>query len=315
MNWIVIVLVCALLATCSMAQDQRDRSHGLAETAKQAKVALVDAVQKANTAVPGTVVGASLQPATKDSKAAWRVVVLREGRLFAVPVDAASGAVGKPAELADDDDDDEQGEAGKEGKMEQRQSAKLDFEDVAPGSLPAGWTAAETAGAGKLATWRVAEVTGAPSGKRVLRLQETKNSGSTFNMLMSAAAFPADLDLAVKIRAESGEEDRGGGLVWRARDADNYYIARWNPLEDNLRAYKVQTGRRTMFKSVELKADTAKWHALRIRAQGSKFQVLFDDKLLIEFEDDTFPQGGKVGVWTKADAASSFDDLEVAARR
>jgi Peptidase propeptide and YPEB domain len=310
MNCIVIVLVSALLTTCSMAQDQRDRSRGLTETAKQARVALVDAVQKANAAVPGTVVGASLQPATKETKTAWRVVVLREGRLFTVSVDAVSGAVGKPMEQMDDDDD-EQGEA----KVEQRESAKLDFEDVAPGSLPAGWSPAETAGAGKLATWRVAEATGAPSGKHVLRLHETRNSGETFNMLMSATAFPADVDVGVKIRAESGEEDRGGGLVWRARDANNYYIARWNPLEDNLRAYKVQGGRRTMFKSVDLKADAAKWHALRIRAQGSKFQVLFDDKLLIEFEDDTFRQGGKVGVWTKADAASSFDDLEVAARR
>jgi hypothetical protein len=322
MKHTLAICTSSLLATGIAAQDQR---QVLSEAVRQAKVTLVEAAQKANAVQPGTVIAAALQTATTDRTAGWRIVVLREGKLFAVSVDAASGAVGKAKELTDDDDDDEPGEAkesaapgkqpAKEGKVEQRESARLDFEDVTPGSLPAGWAAAETAGAGKPATWRVVDLAGAPSGKRVLRLGETKNSGSTFNLLLSAAVFPANLDLAVKIHADSGEEDQGGGLVWRAKDADNYYLTRWNPLEDNLRTYKVAGGRRTMFKSIDLKVDPAQWHSLRVRAQGTKFQVWFDDKPMLDFEDETFRAAGRVGLWTKADAASSFDDLEVAARR
>ncbi|HLQ38490.1 MAG TPA: hypothetical protein VK348_11855, partial [Planctomycetota bacterium] len=118
-----------------------------------------------------------------------------------------------------------------------------------------------------------------------------------------------------RIHADSGSEDQGGGLLWRAKDADNYYLARWNPLEDNLRAYKVVGGRRSMFQSAEIKADASQWHTLRIRARGNSCEVSFDGKAMLSFTDDTFSQAGKVGVWTKADAASSFDDLEVAALR
>jgi hypothetical protein len=328
MTRIASILASLLLApSCALPQETTDKSRGFADAVKQAKVTLVDAVQKANAVLSGTVVQAALQPTTKaQTKVAYQVLVLHEGKLFAIPVDAVGGAVGKPKELADEDDDDDEqgGKQDKESTMPKEKptaagpivtGTKLDFEDVATGSLPAGWVAAETAGAGRLGKWRVEEMTGAPSGKRVLRLYETKNSGVTFNLCMSEATFPADLDLAVRLHANSGSEDQGGGLIWRAKDADNYYLARWNPLEDNLRAYKVVGGRRSMFQSVELKADATQWHALRIRAKGKSVEVSFDGTARISFEDDTFGQPGKVGVWTKADAASSFDDLEVNGKR
>jgi hypothetical protein len=193
--------------------------------------------------------------------------------------------------------------------------ATLDLGAAKGGALPAGWTAAETGGRGKPATWRVEEDAGATGGGRVLRLVESSNSGETFNLVMSEATFPADLDLSVEIRADSGREDRGGGLLWRARDAGHYQVARWNPLEKNLRVYHVLGGERSMLGSVDLDADPARWHSLRVRAGGRAFEVLFDGESLLRGTDEALSSAGKVGVWTKADAASSFRELAVAAER
>jgi hypothetical protein len=186
----------------------------------------------------------------------------------------------------------------------------LNFEDADVGGLPKGWTVAETNGSGTPATWRVAETDCAPSGRHVLRL-ESKNPSGTFNLLLSDKELPADIDVEVKIHADSGSEDQGGGLVWRARDANNYYVARWNPLEKNLRLYKVVDGKRTMFKSVTVDPDPKAWHTLEAKMTGKKIDIELDGKTLLTHEDDSFTGGGKVGLWSKADASSSFDNLEV----
>jgi hypothetical protein len=310
----ITILVASILLAASCAAQDHDPNRDLAEAAKLAKVTLVDAVHKANAALSGAVVQATLQPASKQQPSSYQVRVLHDGKVFTLAVDAVSGAVGKAVEVtADADDDDEKTDMPNNQPKKVAGAATIDLAAVAIGALPTGWIPAETAGNGKLAKWSVADV--AADGKRVLRLVETRNSGETFNLLLSQATFAADLDLSVRIHAESGDEDQGGGLVWRAKDADNYYVARWNPLEDNLRAYKVVGGRRSMFKSVACKADAAKWHALAIRANGKAHEVSFDGKALITFEDDTYAHGGKVGLWTKADAASRFDELQVASRQ
>jgi hypothetical protein len=140
---------------------------------------------------------------------------------------------------------------------------------------------------------------------------ETQSGEATFNLLLSDATSPADLDLSVRILARSGDMDRGGGLVWRAKDADNYYVTRWNPLENNLRLYKVERGKRTMFQSVDVKSDPAAWHRLQVMMHGKKMTVTFDEKTRVEHEDETFSGPGQIGLWTKADASCSFDSLEV----
>ena len=99
--------------------------------------------------------------------------------------------------------------------------------------------------------------------------------------------------------------------IWRAKDADNYYIARWNPLEKNFRVYYVKDGQRKQLASVDIKTDPSKWHEIEIEHVGNKIVAEFDDKKVIEIEDSTFTEGGMVGLWTKADAATAFDDFEV----
>ena len=109
----------------------------------------------------------------------------------------------------------------------------------------------------------------------------------------------------------AGKNDQGGGLVWRAKDAKNYYIARYNPLEDNFRVYKVEGGKRTMFENAKVPGDM-EWHTLRITMKGSKITCYLDGKKHLEAEDSTFPEAGRIGLWSKADAQSYFDDLTVA---
>jgi hypothetical protein len=147
-----------------------------------------------------------------------------------------------------------------------------------------------------------------------MRLAATPNRGQTYNLLLAREVEVRDLELAVRLRADSGREDQGGGLVWRARDASNYYIARWNPLEDNLRVYKVEGGKRTMLASADVDADPAAFHTLRVTMLGSAITVALDGRELLRHADLTFPGPGRIGLWTKADAAVTFDDLEVRRR-
>jgi len=183
-----------------------------------------------------------------------------------------------------------------------------DFEAYAPGKLPADFEPHETNGFGNVARWGVA--VGA-DGAHCVRV-EAANKGQTFNLLLSERSFPKDLECSVRVRADAGQEDQGGGLVWRARDHKNYYITRWNPLEQNLRVYKIVGEVRTQLQSANVAADPKAWHELSASMVGSRIRVSFDGQPLLEVDDATFPEGGYVGLWTKADASTAFDDLRVA---
>jgi hypothetical protein len=117
----------------------------------------------------------------------------------------------------------------------------------------------------------------------------------------------------VRLKAVAGETDRGGGLVWRAKDKNNYYIARYNPLEPNFRVYKVEDGKRTQLDHAEAPGDT-EWHTLRITMNGREIFGYLDGKNLLEAEDSTFVDVGKIGLWSKSDARSYFDDLTVSGK-
>jgi hypothetical protein len=113
----------------------------------------------------------------------------------------------------------------------------------------------------------------------------------------------------VKFKPISGREDQAGGLVWRAKDSNNYYVARANALEDNVTIYHTVNGRRTEKKRASMKVAPNQWHTLRVDFQGTRFTVMCDGKKALEWEDDTFKDAGKVGVWTKADSVTLFDDF------
>lgn len=119
------------------------------------------------------------------------------------------------------------------------------------------------------------------------------------------------MDISVRVKAVSGKQDQGGGPIWRARGKDDYYIARWNPLEDNFRVYFVKNGRRKQLGSANVDAPPDQWHTIRIVMMGQKIEAYLNGKKLITVEDSSFAEAGMVGLWTKADAATSFDDLSV----
>jgi len=141
--------------------------------------------------------------------------------------------------------------------------------------------------------------------------QTAKNEGDYFNLLVLNNPIYKDLSLSVKIKALAGTEDQGGGLVWRYIDNNNYYIARCNPLENNFRFYKVVNGNRKQLKSVDCTIKSGEWFIISISIIGNKITCSLNDNKMIETTDDTYTNAGRVGLWTKADAQSQFDDLKI----
>lgn len=194
----------------------------------------------------------------------------------------------------------------------------VDFSQDAVGKPPAGFTFGHTAKVGAPGRW----VVQAEGANKVLAQADPDSTRARFPVAVLTDVTAADVDLSVRFKPVSGKVDRAAGLVWRFRDEDNYYIVRANALEDNVVLYKVDNGRRTDLpvkgegrtygKPAEVPSGA--WSTLRIVARGPRFEVYFNGTKLYEVEDLTFSAPGKVGVWTKADSVTLFDDLSIAAR-
>jgi Domain of Unknown Function (DUF1080) len=188
---------------------------------------------------------------------------------------------------------------------------KFDFSADAVGQAPKGFLFGHTARVGAPGTWVIQQ----DGGNNVLAQTGADSTRSRFPVDVTAA----DVDLSVRFKPVSGRVDQAAGLVWRYRDEDNYYIVRANALEDNVVLYKVEKGKRTDLpvkgegRTYGKKADVpaGQWSMLRVVAGGPHFEVYLNGAKLYEVEDTTFTQPGKVGVWTKADSVTQFDDLTV----
>lgn len=179
----------------------------------------------------------------------------------------------------------------------------INFDSLAAGAAPAGWTATQT-GSGA-AKWTIEKDETAPSPPNVL-----KQSGrATYPVCLKEDANLKNGFVEVKFKPISGKEDQAGGVIWRARDSNNYYIARANALEGNVTIYDTLNGRRTERKRTSIKVASNQWHTLRVDFQDKHFIVTFDGKKAIEWDDEKFKDAGKVGVWTKADSVTLFDDF------
>ena len=182
-------------------------------------------------------------------------------------------------------------------------SETVNFDKVEAGKAPAGWSATQT-GSGQ-AKWAVVADDTAPSKPTVL-----KQSGqATYPVCIKDDTSLKDGFVEVKFKPISGREDQAGGLIWRAKDVNNYYVARANALENNVTIYDTVNGRRTERKRTKMTVAVNQWHSLRIDFRGNQFAVTFDGKKAIEWTDEKFKDAGKVGVWTKADSVTSFDDF------
>ena len=181
------------------------------------------------------------------------------------------------------------------------------------GTLPEGW---QIAGEGEDApVWQVINDNGTP----VLAMTSQSDSGlfglfgSGFNVITNQNIRFLDGSISVRFKAVSGNSDQGGGIMWRVQDDENYYVARFNPLEDNFRFYTVKNGHRRELASANI-ALSAGWHKMTITQTGDRFQGALDGQPLLDYNDDTFAKAGGVGLWTKADAVTYFTDLQVTPR-
>jgi hypothetical protein len=187
------------------------------------------------------------------------------------------------------------------------------FDSDTPGQLPAKFHTAKTGG-GAAEKWSVVADPTAPSKPNVVAQTSTDQTDYRFPLLIPDEGSFQDLDLSVKFKAVSGSVDRAGGLVFRLRDPNNYYIVRANALENNYRLYHVVNGRRSQFAGANFKVTSGEWHELRVEAVGKKITCYYDGAKRIEATDSTFKDAGKVGLWTKADSVTHFDDLKVTAK-
>jgi len=179
----------------------------------------------------------------------------------------------------------------------------FNFDSDAAGALPEGWLAGVT---GRGAShWSVEAEPTAQSAPNVL-----KQSGSgDFPWCVRPKESLADGFVEVRFKPVAGRQDQAGGIVWRWKDGDNYYIARANALENNVTIFHTVKGSRRQFKSFNMKVTSNQWHTLRVDFDGNRFKVLFDGKVALEATDDTFKEPGAIGVWTKADSVTAFDDF------
>jgi len=192
---------------------------------------------------------------------------------------------------------------------------KADFSNDTAGKPPAGFEFGHTAGAGAPGKWVVQD----DGGNKVLAQMDADATRNRFPVAVLSDLSTADVDLSVRFKPISGRVDQAAGLVWRYRDQDHYYIVRANARENNVVLYKVQGGTRTDLplkgegRTYGKKAEVpnGQWSTLRVVATGPRFEVYLNGAKLYEVEDATFTAPGKVGVWTKADSVTQFDDLTV----
>ena len=189
---------------------------------------------------------------------------------------------------------------------------KFSKDDVA--RVPAGWKA-EMTGKGEGSVWKVVADDTAPSKSGFALAQTAEGPSSLFNVCVAEDTKYKDVELSVSFKAIAGKRDQGGGFVWRYRDNNNYYICRMNPLEDNYRVYKVVNGKRSAeFQDETVKVPLNEWHTLKVKMEGNHIECYLDGKKYLDVKDDSIKDAGKVGLWTKADAQTRFDDFKVSGK-
>ena len=182
------------------------------------------------------------------------------------------------------------------------------------GKVPAGWKAAKT-GKGEGSVWKVVADDTAPSKSGYALAQTAEGPNALFNLCVADEPSLKDVEIMVAFKAMRGKLDQGGGVVWRYQNADNYYVARMHPLEDNFRVYHVIAGKRTQLGTKEdLQVPTGTWHTIRVRQEGDHIECWLDGTKYLDVKDDAIPKAGKVGLWTKADAQTHFDQFTVSGR-
>lgn len=182
------------------------------------------------------------------------------------------------------------------------------FDLASPGAPPPGWTCGVTGRGAPV--WKVEADLSAPSKPNVLK----QTGQGNYPWCVKKDASLANGFVEVKFKPLSGSEDQAGGLVWRWKDGNNYYVARANALENNVSLYRTERGQRMTIKYVDAPVAANQWHVLRVEFADRHITVLLDGKRYIDLDDSGIAEAGAVGVWTKADSVTAFDDFSFAGR-
>jgi hypothetical protein len=177
------------------------------------------------------------------------------------------------------------------------------------GSPPAGFTFART-GRGDDGEWNVTADPTAAAG-RAIEQTNTDRTDYRFPLAIHESLSVLNFNVEIRFKAVAGTVDQAGGVAVRLVDSDNYYVARANALEDNIRFYRVVAGRREQLDGANLRVTPNEWHSLGLRAEGERFTVSYDGKMLFRVTDKTFPEAGGVALWTKADSVTRFDQMTI----
>ena len=191
----------------------------------------------------------------------------------------------------------------------QNLKTQIDISRMSPGLAPDDFTFWRT-GDGDVGEWLVLKDPTAIAGQAIA--QTSKDSTDyRFPLAVYQRVSVKNVDVKMRFKPVDGKVDQAGGIVVRLTTPDDYYIARANALEDNVRFYRVVKGKREQLKGANIKVATNEWHTLELRAEGDQFTVSFDGKQLYTAQDDTFAGAGRVGLWTKADSVTYFDAIAI----
>ena len=184
------------------------------------------------------------------------------------------------------------------------------FDREQPGTLPVEFSIGTLFDGRPAGDWQVLATDRAKSPPHVLAQVMAKGAEHAYKVLLLKEAIASDLILQVSFLPIQGQADMGGGLIWRAADDRNYYLARANPLEQNIRVYRVVKGVRHLLENFDQTIDVRQWHSLRVMHLGCQINIFYDDKQVFDLCDKTF-HTGTIGLWTKSDAVTYFDDLQL----
>jgi hypothetical protein len=184
------------------------------------------------------------------------------------------------------------------------------FDREEPGTLPSEFSIGTMFDGRPAGDWQVLATDRAKSPPHVFAQLMGKGAEHAYKITLVKEIVTSDLKLEVSFLPISGKADMGGGLIWRAADDRNYYLARANPLEQNIRVYRVVKGVRHLLENFNQTIDVRRWHTLRVTHQGCRVNIFFDDKQILDLCEKTF-HAGMIGLWAKSDAVTYFDDLQL----
>jgi hypothetical protein len=182
----------------------------------------------------------------------------------------------------------------------QGERREWNFENDRVATVPKGFTS-------EVGEWKIVNDSTAPSGLHVLA-QRARSPRSTFNVCLNEDTLYTHLDISVRTKAVAGKIDQGGGLIWRARDGKNFYVAWFNPLDNSYQVCVVENGHSVDLQSVAVK-DVGDWRTMAVSVTADRIECYLNGKKLLDVKDATFREPGKIGLWTRSDAQTYFDNL------